>query len=31
MFEQILYDGAKELAQNEADSSKYVLSDDNKV
>ncbi|KAM7507413.1 hypothetical protein LguiA_017866 [Lonicera macranthoides] len=27
---KILYDGAKELAQNEADSSKYVLSDDNK-
>jgi guanine nucleotide-binding protein subunit alpha len=27
---KILYDGAKELAQNEVDSSKYVLSDENK-
>ncbi|KAL4336317.1 hypothetical protein GQ457_07G039230 [Hibiscus cannabinus] len=28
---KILYDGSKEFAQNEADSSKYVLSSENKV
>ncbi|XP_039071573.1 guanine nucleotide-binding protein alpha-1 subunit-like [Hibiscus syriacus] len=28
---KILYDGSKEVAQNEADSSKYVLSSENKV
>lgn len=30
-YEQILYDGAKELAQNESGSSKYVVSIENKV
>lgn len=31
MVEQILYDGSKELVQNETDSEKYVLSSENKV
>jgi guanine nucleotide-binding protein G(t) subunit alpha 3 len=31
MHTQILYEGAKELAQVEPDSSKYVLSPDNQV
>lgn len=30
-IDQILYDGAKELAQNESDSSQYVVSPTNKV
>lgn len=30
-IEQMLHDGSKELAQNDADSSKYVLSSENKV
>lgn len=31
MHEQILHDGSKELAQNDADSSKYVIANANKV
>lgn len=31
VIEQILHDGSKELAQSDTDSSKYVLSSENKV
>lgn len=31
MLEQVLYDGSKELAQNETDSMKFVVSNENKV
>ena len=31
VIEQILHDGSKELAQTDTDSSKYVLSSENKV
>jgi hypothetical protein len=30
-FLQVLHDGSKELAQNETDSLKYVISNENKV
>jgi len=31
VFTQLLHDGSKEFAQNDADFSKYVLSHENKV
>jgi hypothetical protein len=31
MFKQVLHDGAKELAQNDISSSKYAISEENKV
>jgi hypothetical protein len=31
MFKQVLHDGAKEVAQNDINSSKYAISEENKV